>query len=80
MSDLLKKLQSMGLKIEKGSNIISEPGKGTSIDRVIKGEWIESRGEKVFLVKESYPFGSAHGNVIIRKRPSFWFYRSVLGD
>jgi len=67
MSDLLKKLQSIGLKIEKGSNIISEPGKGLSIDRVIKGEWIESRGEKVFVVKESYPFGSAHGNVVFEK-------------
>lgn len=57
----------MGLKIDKGSNIISKPGKGTSIDQVIKGEWIESRGEKVFLVKESYPFGSAHGNVVFEK-------------
>ena len=58
MSDLLKKLQSMGLKIEKGSDIISEPEKGKPIDQIIRGEWIESRGERVFVVKETFPFGS----------------------
>lgn len=67
MSDLLKKLQSLGLKIEKGTNNISESRKGFSIDRVIKGEWFESRGEKVFIVKETYPYGFAHGNVIFEK-------------
>ena len=71
MSDLLKKLQSMGLKIEKGSDIISEPEKGKAIDQIIKGTWIESRGERVFIVKESYPFGSVHGNVIFEKELQF---------
>ena len=71
MSDLLKKLQSMGLKIEKGSDIISEPAKKTSIDQIINGEWIESQGERVFVVKESYPFGSIHGNVMFQKELQF---------
>ena len=71
MSDLLKKLQSMGLKIEKGSDIIPEPEKAKSIDQIIKGQWIEFRGERVFIVKESYPFGSVHGNVIFEKELQF---------
>ncbi len=71
MSDLLKKLQSMGLKIEKGSDIISEPEKEKSIDQIIRGEWIESRGERVFVVKESYPFGSMHGNVKFEQELQF---------
>ncbi len=61
----------MGLKIEKGSDIISEPKKITSIDKIISGEWIESRGERVFNVKESYPFGSTHGNVIFNNDLQF---------
>jgi len=71
MSDLLKKLQSLGLKIEKGSDIISEPYKGKSIDQIIHGEWIESRSGRVFVVKEIFPFGSAHGNVKFEKELRF---------
>jgi uncharacterized protein YprB with RNaseH-like and TPR domain len=69
MSDLLK-LQSMGLKIEKGS-ILFLNLKMETIDQIIKGTWIESRGERVFIVKESYPFGSVHGNVIFEKELQF---------
>jgi len=71
MSDLLKKLHSMGLKIEKGSGFVSQQKPGTPIDKIIKGEWVESRGERVFVTKVSYPFGSVHGNVVFEKDLQF---------
>ncbi len=67
MSDLLKKLQSMGMKIQKGSSISFEPGKEIPIDQVISGNWIESNSTRVFKVGESCPFGSTHGNVKFEK-------------
>lgn len=67
MSDLLKKLKSMGLKIEKGSEIHSGSEYKRSIDEVIQGEWLESHGERVYISRNSYPFGSSHGKVIFEK-------------
>lgn len=57
----------MGLNIEKGSDVNPEPGNKISIDKVIHGEWIESHGERVFVTRNSYPFGYSHGNVIFEK-------------
>ena len=67
MSDLLKKLKSMGLKIERGSDIHPGSEHKRSIDQVIQGEWIESNGERVYISKNSYPFGSSHGKVKFEK-------------
>jgi uncharacterized protein YprB with RNaseH-like and TPR domain len=55
------------MKIEKGLDVSPEPTNKTSIDKVIRGEWIESHGERVFVSRNSYPFGSSHGNVIFEK-------------
>lgn len=71
MSDLLNKLQSMGLKIEKGSDGISGPEIKTSIDKIVEGEWIELHGERVYVSRNFYNFGSSHGNVIFEKELSF---------
>ena len=64
MNDLLNKLQSMGLKIEKGSDIHPEPNNRISIDKLVKGEWLESQGKRIFIYRYVYPFGSSHGNVL----------------
>ena len=67
MNDLLKKLQSMGLKIEKGSDLHSGLDKKIPINKIIRGEWLESHGERVFISKSTYPFGDIHGNVVFEK-------------
>ena len=71
MSDLLKKLKSLGLKIEKGSDIHSGSEYKRSIDKVIQGEWLESHGERVYISRKSFPFGSSHGKVIFEKNLRF---------
>ncbi len=71
MTDLLKKLQSMGLKIEKGSDVHLGSENKISIDKVIQGEWIELHGERIYISRNSYPFGSSHGKVIFEKELRF---------
>jgi uncharacterized protein len=63
MNDLLKKLQSMGLKIEKGSDVLLKPDNKVAIDKIIKGEWLESQEQRIFISKKVFPFGSMHGKV-----------------
>ncbi|MDP2965701.1 MAG: ribonuclease H-like domain-containing protein [Pelolinea sp.] len=71
MNDLLKKLQSMGLKIEKGSDIHPEAENKIPIDKVVQGEWLESRGEKIYITRNEYPFGSSHGKVLFKNELRF---------
>ena len=61
----------MGLKIEKGSKDILEPDNRVSIEKVIKGEWIESHDGRVFVFRRIYPFGSSHGNVVFENNLHF---------
>jgi uncharacterized protein YprB with RNaseH-like and TPR domain len=71
MNDLLKKLQSMGLKIEKGSDVHSELVEKISIDHVVQGEWLESRGERIYVARNEYPFGTSHGKVLFEGEPEY---------
>ncbi len=41
------------------------------IEKVIQGEWIESHGERIYISKNFYPFGSSHGNVLFEKESRF---------
>ena len=63
MNDLLKKLQSLGLNIEKTSSYIAEQDKKIAIDKVVQGEWIELHGERIYITTGLFPFGSLHGKV-----------------
>jgi len=50
MNDLLTKLQGMGLKIEKASNLTKSDGKIVNLAQVVDGSWInESKGRVFFL-------------------------------
>lgn len=64
MSDLLKKLKSLGLKIDKAIEIEpAEKKTQVQIDDVIEGKWIEIQGDRVFVFERNYPFGYKHGNL-----------------
>ena len=78
MNDLLKILQSMGLKIGKGSDVHPEPENKIAIDKVVQGEWLESRGERIYISRNEYPFGFSHGKVLFenelryKNHSQFW--------
>jgi hypothetical protein len=63
MSDLLKKLQDLGLKIDRASNLETKRIITTNVNDFVHGEWLESNGSRIFLVKRLYPYGSNHGNI-----------------
>ncbi len=68
MSDLLKKLKSLGLKIEKAVEI--EPSINEElvpIEDVVDGEWVDIQDGKVFVVEKQFPYGYIHGNISIEK-------------
>lgn len=79
MSDLLKKLKALGLKIEKASDIEVTREKSISIDEIIDGRWLEIQGEKVFILEKRIPFGQAHGNITLAPPQEFGFMSSFMG-
>ena len=78
MNDLMNLLKSLGVKVDKATNIHPKYVKGISIDKLIPGEWLESRGERVFQYRIFYPFGSQHGTVTLanenyfKNQSEFW--------
>ena len=51
MNDLLKKLQELGLNIDRGSNIEVEFKPKTNVDNIVEGEWFESNNQRIFYVR-----------------------------
>jgi len=65
MNDLLAKLQSMGLKIEKANNLTKKTAQKIKLEQIVDGSWIELTEGRVFIVKKSCPYGHMHGRVVI---------------
>ncbi len=63
MNDLLKKLQELGLNIDRGSNIEVEFKPKTNVDNIVEGEWFESNNQRIFLRKKLYQSGYHHGRI-----------------
>jgi hypothetical protein len=78
MSDLLKKLQDLGLKVDRASNLETTRNTTTNVNDFVHGEWLESNGSRFLLVKRLYPYGSNHGiidldrNAIQIRINEFW--------
>jgi len=68
MSDLLKKLQDLGLKIDRASNLETTRNTTTNVNDFVDGEWLESNGSRIFLVKRLYPYGSDHGIINLDRK------------
>lgn len=65
MNDLLKKLQDLGLKVDRASNLAPVTRSTANVDDFVHGEWLESSGQRIFVVKRKYQFGTNHGNIIL---------------
>ena len=65
MNDLLKKLQDLGLKVDRASNLETTKSTTTNINDFVQGEWLESNGSRIFVVKRLHPFGGNHGNICL---------------
>ena len=64
MSDLLDKLKSLGLKIEKADEIELESKEElVSIEDVVDGTWLDIQEERVFVLEKQVPYGHLHGNI-----------------
>lgn len=68
MSDLLKKLQDLGLKVDRASNLETVRNTATNVNDFVHGEWVESNGSRIFVVKRLYPIGSNHGDIILDQK------------
>lgn len=71
MNDLLKKLQDLGLKIEKASKVELITRPKDKISEIIQGEWFESHGQSIFAARKLYPYGEKHGRIEIEINESF---------
>lgn len=65
MSDLLKKLQDLGLKVDMASNLETVRSTTTNVNDFVLGEWVELNSSRIFVVKRMYPYGSSHGDIIL---------------
>jgi len=83
MNELLKRLKDLGLKIETASEIRYDPKDKIKLDTHINGTWIESQGQKIFIVKKVYPYGSKHGQIELDNSEgyltlaSFWKIKDI---
>ena len=71
MDDLLNKLKSLGLKIDKAVHIEPEDRTVLPIDKAVKGQWIEVQQERVFIVEKHYPAGYVHGKIQLEMTQNF---------
>ncbi|MDK2980105.1 MAG: uncharacterized protein PWQ55_452 [Chloroflexota bacterium] len=65
MSDLLDHLKSLGLKIEKASEISAPQEDAPALDAVITGRWLDDTTKGVYVVEKELPMGSAHGKIAL---------------
>jgi uncharacterized protein len=64
MSDLLDKLKSLGLKIEKANEIeLASEEELVPIEDVVEGTWLDIQGNRVFVLEKRFPYGHLHGNI-----------------
>ena len=90
MNDLLKKLQSMGLKVEKLNPTLTDLKAHPNLKKALNGYWIERNAGRVFVREKIVPYGNKYGQVIINKNrdhndfSEFWdngsFAKSPLSD
>lgn len=76
MRDLLRKLQALGLKIDQAANVDPPPTAFTPVNKIIKGEWVESREGRIFVVRKTIPYGHQHGAISIERTED---YRRLSG-
>ncbi|MBM3136996.1 MAG: hypothetical protein FJZ98_02290 [Chloroflexi bacterium] len=84
MNDILKRLQELGLKVDRASNLEVKRSIGNNVDSFIPGEWVESNNGRIYVVKQRVPYGSKHGNTTLKQHTSvkqtndFWDVDGVL--
>ena len=79
MNDLLKKLQELGLNIDRGSNIEVEFKPKTNVDNIVEGEWFESNNQRIFLRKKLYQSGYHHGRINLASQYDLKDYDEIWG-
>jgi hypothetical protein len=68
MNDLLKKLQDLGLKLDRASDLETVRTTTTNVDDFVHGEWVESNGSRIFIVKRLYPNNIKHGDIVLDQK------------
>lgn len=67
MNDIIKKLRELGLDVGRASNLEVKRNIATNVDNFVPGEWVESNGGRIFVVKHLIPYGSHHGSITLEQ-------------